>query len=129
MIERHGRYAELSKGLDHDPEYRAEVLKLGFAEQVWKLMEQQNLSRAELARRLGTSRAYVTKVLQTTANLTLASMAKIALALHAQVSLELRPQVTVSPAATPARPRHPARLAGRNQFVASDKPARHARRT
>lgn len=61
-IERDGRYAESSKGLDRDPGYRAEVLKLGFAEQVWKLMEQQNLSRAELARRLGTSRAYVTKV-------------------------------------------------------------------
>jgi transcriptional regulator with XRE-family HTH domain len=129
MIERHGRYAELSKGLDHDPEYRAEVLKLGFAEQVWKLMEQQDLSRAELARRLGTSRAYVTKVFQTTANLTLESMAKIALALDAHVSLELRPQVTARRAATPTRPRHLVRLAGRNQFVASDKPARRARET
>ena len=34
-----------------------------FAEDIWRLMEEQKVSRAELARRLGTSRAYVTKLL------------------------------------------------------------------
>ena len=67
--------------------YWAEGLKLEFAEAVGRLMEEKNMTRAELARKLGTSPAYVTRILRWTANLTLVSMAKIALALDARVSL------------------------------------------
>jgi DNA-binding phage protein len=60
-----------------------------FIEDVWRLMEEQKVSLAELARRLGTSRAYVTKLLGGNANFTLQTMAKVAMALGAQVHVHV----------------------------------------
>lgn len=60
-----------------------------FAEDIWRLMEEQKVSRAELARRLGTSRAYVTKLLGGNANFTLYTMTKVAMALGAAVHVHV----------------------------------------
>jgi len=60
-----------------------------FAEDIWRLMEEQKVSRAELARRLGTSRAYVTKLLGGNANFTLQTMTKVAMALGAVVHVHV----------------------------------------
>jgi transcriptional regulator with XRE-family HTH domain len=109
---------------EREPEYWIEVLKLGFAEEVGRQMERQGVSRAELARRLGTSASYVTKILRTTANLTLESMARIALALDSRVSLGL-----VSRDAEHRTRREPTRVAAVRQvpalqgFIVSDRPA------
>jgi len=140
-MEKAAWYEELRKEFDNDPEYWAEGLKLDFAEEVGRLMEEQNVSRAELARRLGTSPAYVTKILRWTANLTLTSMSKIALAFGSRVYLSLGPKstrsgrhMTIVPA-THRRGRQrefavadgPAR-SGRSDFATSDKPAKHRSR-
>ena len=74
-----------------EPEFWVEYLKLVFSEEIGRMMDERGVSQAELARRLGTSRAYVAKVLRSTANLTLATMAKLALALDARVELALVP--------------------------------------
>lgn len=63
-----------------------------FTEDVCRLMERQGVSRAELARRLGTSRAYVTKLLDGNANFTLETMTKVAMALGTAVHVHLAPQ-------------------------------------
>ena len=63
-----------------------------FAEDIWRLMEEQKVSRAELARRLGTSRAYVTKLLGGNANFTLHTMTKVAMALGATVHVHVADQ-------------------------------------
>jgi plasmid maintenance system antidote protein VapI len=63
-----------------------------FTEDVCMLMEKQGVSRAELARRLGTSRAYVTKLLGGNANFTLETMTKVAMALGAAVHVHVAPQ-------------------------------------
>jgi len=137
MIERDSWYEAQRAEFDNDPDYWAEGLKLDFAEEVGRLMEEQKISRAELARRLGTSPAYVTKILHWTANLTLTSMSKIALAFGSRVYLTLAPKnapfgrrKVAAPAAHRRERRdefvaadRPAR-APRNEFVASDKPAR-----
>ena len=52
-------------------------------------MEKQKVSRAELARRLQTSRAYVTKLLGGNANFTLQTMAKVAMALGGKVHVHI----------------------------------------
>ncbi|MEM7356626.1 MAG: helix-turn-helix transcriptional regulator [Acidobacteriota bacterium] len=54
-------------------------------------MEKQEISRTELARRLGTSPAYVTKILRGNANFTLATMVKLARALGCELRLQLVP--------------------------------------
>lgn len=75
---------ETSEGYDLD------ALKVELCEQIYLIMEQENVTKAELARRLQTSRAYITKLLQGSANLTLDSLVKVARALDCKVSVELR---------------------------------------
>lgn len=67
-----------------------------FAEDIWRLMEEQKVSRAELARRLGTSRAYVTKLLGGNANFTLQTMTKVAMALGATVHVHVADQKAIT---------------------------------
>lgn len=82
-----------------------------FAEDIWRLMEEQNVSRAELARRLGTSRAYVTKLLGGNANFTLETMTKVAMAFGCTVHVHVADQKATTrwideydePAAAPAQ--------------------------
>lgn len=66
-----------------------------FTEDVCRLMNEQGVSRAELARRLGTSRAYITKLLGGDANFTLETMTKVAMALGAAVHVHIAPQDAV----------------------------------
>ena len=61
-------------------------------EDVCRRMEEQRVSRAELARRMGTSRAYVTKLLDGSANFTLTTMVKVAMALGGALHLHIADQ-------------------------------------
>ena len=67
-----------------------------FTEEVVRLMKERRVTRSELARRLGTSPAYVTKILRGNANFTLASMAKLSRALGAELRLQLTPHESLS---------------------------------
>ncbi len=75
----------------HDDYWLAGAVQ-AFTEEIFRLMEEQGVSRAELARRLGTSPAYVTKILRGNANFTLASMVKLAKALGSELQIELAPR-------------------------------------
>ncbi len=66
-----------------------------FTTDIGRLMDEQGVSRAELARRLGTSRAYVTKLLGGNANFTLETMTKVAMALGTVVHVHVAPQNAV----------------------------------
>ncbi len=72
-----------------NPAYLAEDMALDIAEQITRAMQADGISRAELARRMGVNRAYVTKLLNAPANMTLKtiSAAAIALALRPAISL------------------------------------------
>jgi len=77
--------------LMEDPEYRRlyaiEGLIADAAELVARLMEEQGVNKAELARRLGKSRAWVTQLLSGKANMTMRTFAEVVHALGAQVKL------------------------------------------
>ena len=62
-----------------------------FTEALCRRMDEQRLSRVDLARRLGTSPAYVTKILRGNANFTLATMARLAQALGSELRFQLAP--------------------------------------
>ncbi len=80
-----------------------------FTEELSRRMEEEKISRGDLARRLGTSPAYVTKILRGNANFTLATMVKLARAL----GMELRIRLALPEKVTPAQPRpRPRRGAG-----------------
>jgi len=148
MTEIDRRYQDLTEKLEKDPEYWVESMRFDFVEEVERMMEERGVSRAELARRLGASPAYVTQMFKALFNPTLLTLAKIALAFDARVELKLVPRDAPSGkrvAAVPAAQRRERRpelaspllaqnvaayrpsRAKRNEFVASDKPARARR--
>jgi len=60
-----------------------------FTEELQNLAEQQQISRAELARLLGTSPAYITKIFRGNVNFTLDTMVRLARAVGGQLHLHV----------------------------------------
>lgn len=73
--------------------YDKEVARAEISDQIHRLMATQNIKPAELARRLGKSRAYVTKVLQGNANFTIDTLVQIGRALDSRYTPVLLPKV------------------------------------
>lgn len=75
-----------------DLEYRIEAAILEFNEKIVTHMEANSISRAELSRRLGVSKAFVTKMLNGNPNLTIKTMMSVADALGCELNLEIYPK-------------------------------------
>jgi len=106
-------YREAEKNLD----FWVAGSVVDFTENVSRLMKLRGVNRTELARRLGTSQAYVTKLLCGEANFTLTTLVKVSLALESELKLHLTPKNSVTrrfdvPGASIAKAR--ARVAMRN---------------
>ena len=69
-------------------DYWLDVAQTGIAREVHRRMKDMGVSPAELARRMGTSKAYVSQLLDG-GNFTLLTMVKIALALGSVVRIHL----------------------------------------
>lgn len=134
------KYRERVRSIENTPKFLLEAVKLAFAEELCRLLKEKNLSHRQLAERLGTSRAYVTRILRTDYNLTAETMVKVASALDARVELALVPKGAPTRTRTvPTRvPRsreresvavnYPSRTR-RSDFIAADRPARARRLT
>ena len=92
-------FKQLFEEAERMPEFWEEGAILDFTEALSVAMEEQGVTRTELARRLGTSQAYITRVLSGNANFTLKTMSKLALALGMQLDVGLSPQRLSSAAA------------------------------
>lgn len=90
------KWKELIAAAERSPAYWAEGAWLQFTEELLALMTAQHVTRAELARRIGVSPAYISKVFRGTANLTIDSMSKLALAVGASVRLHVAPNDQVT---------------------------------
>jgi transcriptional regulator with XRE-family HTH domain len=84
------RFSEFFHKLEQSPNYAIEGLKIEIAEQIYQILEQEGVSKAELSKRLGTSRAYVTNILKGDNNFTLQSLADIAKVLGYNVDVTFR---------------------------------------
>ena len=82
-------------------EFRLERVLFQVAEEISRLMRDQNMSRAEIAERLGVSRAYVTKILNGNPNLTIKTMLRLAEALGRELSIQFVPKVEMQEATVP----------------------------
>lgn len=78
------------KDLDKDKDFLSHYLKARFVEDICEAMKEEHLSRSELARRLGKSRQYVSRILNESANFTLETVVEISMALNRKVTLRLR---------------------------------------
>ncbi|MGH8138890.1 MAG: helix-turn-helix domain-containing protein [Steroidobacteraceae bacterium] len=73
-------------------EFAEERLIVDAAEEIWDVMERENISKSDLARFLGKSKAYVSQALSGSRNMTLRTLASIAhfLGYEAEVFLRRR---------------------------------------
>jgi transcriptional regulator with XRE-family HTH domain len=119
-------FQEMAARHEKDPKYWVESMRFDFVEEVERMMEERGVNRAELARRMDASPAYVTQMFKALFNPTLLTLAKVALALDARVKLTLIPEgAPAGKRAVPARAPH--RRERRPQLIAADRPARARR--
>lgn len=83
------RYRQMFQEAESHSDYWIDGPISEFTEDLSRLMKEQGVNRAELARRMGTSRAYITKMLGGNANFTLLTMVKLAMALDGAVHIHI----------------------------------------
>ena len=83
------RYRDFLDRVETSPVYWHEGAVIEFTEDLQRRMEEQDISRAELARRMGTSRAYITRLLGGDANFTLMTMVKLSMAVGGALHLHI----------------------------------------
>jgi plasmid maintenance system antidote protein VapI len=83
------RYRQMFEEAESHADYWIDGPISEFTEDLARLMEEKDINRAELARRMGTSRAYITKMLGGNANFTLLTMVKLAMALDGAVHIHI----------------------------------------
>jgi len=89
MRENLERYRQFIAEAEASPDYWSAAAAYEFVRELERRMEEQGVSRAELARRLGTSKAYITKVMGADANFTLTTMTRLARALGGEVHVRI----------------------------------------
>jgi len=85
------KYREFIEKTQESDGFLRAGIEIEFTEELCRVMEKQGISRAELARRVGTSPAYITKILRGSTNFTLSTMTKLARAVGMEVRLHLAP--------------------------------------
>ncbi|HEX4966108.1 MAG TPA: helix-turn-helix transcriptional regulator [Thermoanaerobaculia bacterium] len=84
-------YSEMLAEVARSVDYWQDLAQTDFAREVHYHMKAKRISAAELARRMGTSKAYVSQLLDG-GNFTLLTMVKVAMALGAVVRIHLESQ-------------------------------------
>jgi len=82
-------FGNLLEAYQDDPEYLTEAAILEFNEKIVAHMGAKDISRVELARRLGVSKASVTKMLNGNPNLTIKTTMAVAEALGCELNLDI----------------------------------------
>ncbi len=108
----------LDSRLQWPEELRKEIavqsLVLEATELVSRLMEEQGLTKAELARRMGKSRAWLTQLLNGSANMTLRTLAEVLVEMDAEARLQARPGAWKTPVpGTKPKPKKPANVSSK----------------
>ena len=87
---------ELLQKLKDDPDYIYEGLKYDLSEQLYKLMKEKGITKKELAKKMGVSPAYVSKIFGAD-NISLRTVAKVLAALDAgDMTLKIVPLSTMT---------------------------------
>jgi transcriptional regulator with XRE-family HTH domain len=79
----------VEKAKKHDEYWIAGVM-IEFTEMVCKFMEEQKMTRTDLAKKLDVSSAYITKLLRGNANVTLKTMVRLAKVFNKEIKIEFQ---------------------------------------
>ena len=82
---------DLVREAEGSPEFETELLIAQATDEIARVLHEQGLTRADLAERLGTTRALVTHVLSGSRNMTLRTVASFACALGQRCAVRLEP--------------------------------------
>lgn len=96
------KYAAILTEAEQSPDFWQDVALTDFSREMHQRMKELGISASELARRMGTSKAYVSQLLSG-GNFTLQTMVKIAMALESVVRVRLEPQEKRKAAEKPSR--------------------------
>jgi transcriptional regulator with XRE-family HTH domain len=77
-------------------EFKKEYLEFVIIDDIAEQMQRQNISKAELARRMGVSRAAMTKLFRYGSNLTIKRIVEFAEELGCEVNLRMKPKKKVT---------------------------------
>jgi transcriptional regulator with XRE-family HTH domain len=98
------KYDELMSNPEFRKEMAIESLVAEAAEAIAVLMEEQNLSKADVARRLGKSRAWVTQLLNGKANMTIRTLAEVTFVLGGEMTIQPAQKQSATARREPWRP-------------------------
>jgi len=91
-MKKYKNFLEIWKELEKDESFEAEKKILDFTTTLYHFMKARNISKKELAERLNTSQAYITKVFRGNANFTIATMTKLASVLDGDLHIHVTPR-------------------------------------
>ena len=86
----YGWFKELLDEAEGTFEYKLEGLELDVTERILQVMNEQGITRSELARRLNVSKAAISKLLNNGSNMTLRRLLAVAEALNLELRVDLR---------------------------------------
>ena len=75
--------------LDNDPKFVADYTKGKFIEEILSILQEKKISQTELAKKIGRSRQYISRVLNEKANFTIETLAQFACALDCDLSVSM----------------------------------------
>ncbi|MCK4541918.1 MAG: helix-turn-helix transcriptional regulator [Spirochaetales bacterium] len=85
-----GKWEDIVNKAIETPEYQADKIAFQIAIRIGELLDETNISRRDLAKKLKVSKSYVTQILQGVNNMTILTLCKIASALNVEAAVELR---------------------------------------
>lgn len=85
-------FDQIWEELERSESFEAEKKVLEFTTKLYRLMEERGVTKKELARRLNTSQAYVTKIFRGDANFTVHTMTRLVRALDGELHIQVTPR-------------------------------------
>lgn len=86
------QFNDLFTSYEGDDDFLVNIVKLRVAELLAEQMQDKSLTASEVARRLGKSRAYVSRLRTGSENLTLESLVRIARAIDCRLDVTFQPK-------------------------------------
>jgi len=87
-----GSFKKLFHKIREGLSYKQEKVKLDFTVQLQELMEKKGINKAQLARSVGKSGPYITKIMKGECNFTIESMVELADAIDGKLELHVVPR-------------------------------------
>jgi len=91
-MKKYKSFRQIWQELEQSESFEAEKKILEFTTELYQLMKDRKISKKELAKRLNTSQAYVTKIFRGNANFTIQTMTRLVKALDGELHIHITPK-------------------------------------